>query len=376
MFNFFKKKKTEETSQVDSYILKDDLERKAICSNALFENPNIFLNMKLSGENREAFIENNFFNLRYMGGTEASWNKEKKKLIPAMKEGLQFGYDIVDKESYDRAFDEFAQGGLSNAWDIVRMVGVTQNAYTVNYIDLSLAKEKISFIGKKLTENYSSWEKVATDFITGKLEFNNLKELEGQDVEIFANVKDILVMVDFLFNDKDTPLKQVLFNKDEDLTQGAKNIFNNIAPLSQRARDMMKVYKNVYGWSPFVVIDNYFDDERAENTYRFVEGKVELEPSEEIIFMHAITEKKPEKAEIQLILTNKNIIVFPAEDKKFIYIPLSEINEKSIEVKGFAMELFINGRRIIELFSLNSENDVPPYLEILYDMVVFIKSNS
>lgn len=376
MFSFFKRKKTEKVVEVESHIFNDDLCRKAICSNALFQNPALFLDMKLTNENRDSFLENNFFNLRYTGGTENYWNKAKKNLIPAIKEGLQIGYDIVDKESYERAFNSFAEGGLTHAWDIVRMVGVTQNAYTASYIDLALAKEKISFLGKQLSENYSSWEKVATDFVLGKLEFNNIKELEGQDIKIFADINNILVMIDFLFNDKDTPLKKVLFNKDEDLAKGAKNIFENIASVPQRARNMMKVYKKVYGWEPFVVIDNHFDDERAENTYRFVEDKLELKPSEEIVFMHVLTEKKPEKAEVQLILTNKNIIVFPTKDKKFIYIPLSEINKASIEVKGYAMELFINGSKIMELFSLNSENDVPPYLEIVYDMVEFLRNNS
>lgn len=376
MFSFFKRKKTEKVVEVESHIFNDDLCRKAICSNALFQNPALFLDMKLTNENRDSFLENNFFNLRYTGGTENYWNKAKKNLIPAIKEGLQIGYDIVDKESYERAFNSFAEGGLTHAWDIVRMVGVTQNAYTASYIDLALAKEKISFLGKQLSENYSSWEKVATDFVLGKLEFNNIKELEGQDIKIFADINNILVMIDFLFNDKDTPLKKVLFNKDEDLDKGAKNIFENIASVPQRARNMMKVYKKVYGWEPFVVIDNHFDDERAENTYRFVEDKLELKPSEEIVFMHVLTEKKPEKAEVQLILTNKNIIVFPTKDKKFIYIPLSEINKASIEVKGYAMELFINGSKIMELFSLNSENDVPPYLEIVYDMVEFLRNNS
>lgn len=376
MFSFFKRKKTEKVVEVESHIFNDDLCRKAICSNALFQNPALFLDMKLTNENRDSFLENNFFNLRYTGGTENDWNKAKKNLIPAIKEGLQIGYDIVDKESYEGAFNSFAEGGLTHAWDIVRMVGVTQNAYTASYIDLALAKEKISFLGKKLSENYSSWEKVATDFVLGKLEFNNIKELEGQDIKIFADINNILVMIDFLFNDKDTPLKKVLFNKDEDLDKGAKNIFENIASVPQRARNMMKVYKKVYGWEPFVVIDNHFDDERAENTYRFVEDKLELKPSEEIVFMHVLTEKKPEKAEVQLILTNKNIIVFPTKDKKFIYIPLSEINKASIEVKGYAMELFINGSKIMELFSLNSENDVPPYLEIVYDMVEFLRNNS
>lgn len=39
-----------------------------------------------------------------------------------MKEGLQIGYDIVDKESYETAFNSFAEDGLTHAWDIVGMV--------------------------------------------------------------------------------------------------------------------------------------------------------------------------------------------------------------------------------------------------------------
>ncbi|MER3123742.1 DUF1266 domain-containing protein, partial [Bacillus altitudinis] len=153
-------------------------------------------------------------NLLYSSSPELSWDKQ---IIPALKEALQIGYDIVDKASYEVTFDKFADGGLTHAWDIVRMVGVTQDAYTTGYIDLSLAKEKINILGKKISENYSSWEELVLDFIIGKLDFNEWKELEGQNTEIFADSEDILVMVDFLFNDKDTPLKKVLFYKDENL---------------------------------------------------------------------------------------------------------------------------------------------------------------
>lgn len=375
MFNFLKKKQAGEVVAVQSHIFSDDLCRKVMCSHALFQSPALFLDMKINGENRDSFLENNFFNLRYTGGTEAYWNKEKAKLIPVIKEGLKVGYDIEDKESYEVTFNSFAKDRLTHAWDIIRMVGVTQNAYTASYIDLTLAQEKISLLGKQLSENYSSWEKIVTDFIMGKLEFNNIKELQGVDIKIFSEIESILVMIDFLFNDKDTPLKKALFDKDEDFVKAGKNIFENTQSVSQRARNMMKIYKKVYGWEPFVVIDHNFDDERAENTYKFTENKLALEPEEEIVFMHALTQKKPEKAEIQLILTNKNIISFLAEDKKFVYTPLNEIEKNSLAVKGYAKELFVNGRKMHELFSLNSERDISPYLEIVYDMVDFLRNN-
>lgn len=76
-----------------------------------------------------------------------------------------------------------------------------------------------------------------------------------------------------------------------------------------------------------------------------------------------------------MILTNKHIISFLAEDKKYIYTPLNEIHKSSLAVKGYAMDLFINERKMHELFRLNSESDIPPYLEIIYDMVVFLRNN-
>ena len=374
MFNFFKKKQAESIREVESHIFSDDLCRKAICSNALFQNPSLFLDMKLTDENRDEFLENNFLNLRYTGGTEWYWNKQKNQFIPAMKEALQIGYDIVDKLSYKATFDSFAEGGLTHAWDIIRMVGITQDAYTTSYIDLSLAQEKIAFLGKKLSENYTSWEEIATDFIKGKLEFNDLKELEGQDIKIFADIENILVMVDFLFNDKDTPLKKTLFEEDEDLAQTGENILGPIVSVSQRARNMMKVYKKVYGWEPFILINENIDNERDENTYRFVKEKLELQPSEEIIFMHVYTHKKPEKSEVQLILTNQHIISFLVGEKRYIYIPLEEIHESSLAIRGYAKELFINEYKMIDCFCINSEEEISSYLEIVYDLVVFVRN--
>lgn len=375
MFNFFKKKQVESIVEVESHIFSDDLCRKAICSNALFQNPSLFLDMKLTDEKREQFLENNFFNLRYTGGAQESWNKQKKQFISAMKEALQIGYDIVDKESYESTFDGFMEGGLTHAWDIVRMVGVTQDAYTTSYIDLALAQEKIGFLGKKISENYGSWEAIATDFIKGKLEFNDLKELEGQDTKIFADIESILAMIDFLFNDKDTPLKKVLFNKDENLAEAGKNILGPVLSISQRARNMVKVYKKVYGWEPFVLIEGNFGDEKGEATYRFVQNKLELQHLEEIVFMHAYTQKKPEKSEIQLILTNQRIISFLAEEKRYIYIPLEEIHESSLAIRGYGKELYVNELRMLDCFCINSEGEIAPYLEIVYDLVVFLRNH-
>ncbi|MGL5675849.1 MAG: DUF1266 domain-containing protein [Cellulosilyticaceae bacterium] len=373
MFNFFKKKEVSSIEEVASHIFSDDLCKKAICSNALFQNPSLFLDMKLTDEKRAQFVENNFFNLRYTGGSQEQWDKQKKHLIPAMKEALKIGYDIVDKQSYEAAFASFMEGELTHAWDIVRMVGVTQDAYTVSYIDLALAGEKIAFLGQKISDNYTSWEAVATDFIKGKLEFNDLKELEGQDTTMFADIEDILVMVDFLFNDKDTPLKQVRFNKEENLGQAGKNILGTILSPSQRARNMMKVYKKVYGWEPFVLIDGNMSEERDENTYRFVQDKLKLQPAEEIVFMHAYTHKKPEKSELQLLVTNQRIISFLARKKEYIYIPFEEINESSLAIRGYGKELFINGRLMLECFCIHSEEEIAAYLEIVYDLVAFLR---
>lgn len=371
VFNFLKKKQVENTRKVEKYIFSDDLDRRAICSNALFKNPSVFLNMKLTNENRDEFLEKNYFNMLYSSSPELSWDKQ---IIPGLKEALQIGYDIVDKSSYEVTFGKFADGGLTHAWDIVRMVGITQDAYTTGYIDLSLAKEKINILGKKISENYSSWEELVSDFIMGKLDFNEWKELEGKNTEIFADSEDILVMVDFLFNDKDTPLKKVLFYKDENLVESGENILRHILSISERTRKMMKVYKKVYGWEPFILIDGNMDNEREKNTYRFVKEELEFETSEEIIFIHSYTHKRPEKSEIQLILTNQRIISFLAKEKKYIYIPLEEIHENSIDIRGYGRELFINGDKMLECFCINSEEEISSYLEIVYDLVVFLRN--
>lgn len=379
MFNFFRRNKKEQFADVESYIFKTDLERKTICLNAFFSNPSIFLDMKLIDEDRNNFVENNFFNLRYMALTESFWEKNKSKYLPSMKEALEYGYDIVDTESYNNIFEEFIQAP-PHAWNLVRIVGVTQEAYTLNYIDQETAKRNINLLGEKLIENYNSWEQVATDFILGKLEFNNLKEFQGEDIEVFASISDITIMIDLLFNDKDSPLKKCLFNSDEDLTEAANNIFNEIVSVSKRARNIMSVYKNVYGWDPFVLVENHQSMyEKDINTYNFIKNDLKLNLDEEIVYIHGFPSGKPEKSEISLILTNKNLIT--VLDKKarkkgeYVYTPLSEINENSIKLtdENLFFELYVNDKLGSKSISFNSKRDFGPYVEIINDMISFLK---
>jgi hypothetical protein len=379
MFNFFRRNKKEQFADVESYIFKTDLERKTICLNAFFSNPSIFLDMKLIDEDRNNFVENNFFNLRYMALTESFWEKNKSKYLPSMKEALEYGYDIVDTESYNNIFEEFIQAP-PHAWNLVRIVGVTQEAYTLNYIDQETAKRNINLLGEKLIENYNSWEQVATDFILGKLEFNNLKEFQGEDIEVFASISDITIMIDLLFNDKDSPLKKCLFNSDEDLTEAANNIFNEIVSVSKRARNIMSVYKNVYGWDPFVLVENHQSMyEKDINTYNFIKNDLKLDLDEELVYIHGFPSGKPEKSEISLILTNKNLIT--VLDKKarkkgeYMYTPLYEINENSIKLtdENLFFELYVNDKLGSKSISFNSKRDFGPYVEIINDMISFLK---
>jgi hypothetical protein len=380
MFNFFRKKKKEQFADVESYIFKTDLERKTICLNAFFSNPSIFLDMKLIDEYRNRFVENNFFNLRYMGLTESFWKKNKSKYLPSMKEALEYGYDIVDTESYNNIFEEFIQAP-AHAWNLTRIVGVIQEAYTLNYIDLEISKRNINLLGQKLIENYNSWEQVATDFLLGKLEFNNLKEIQGENVEVFTNISDITVMIDLLFNDKDSPLKRCLFYSDENLTEASNNIFNGIISVSKRARNIMSVYKNVYGWDPFVLVENHQSmTEKETNTYNFIKNDLKLDIDEEIVYIHGFPSGKPEKSEISLILTNKNLIT--VLDKKarkngeYLHTPFSEINKNSIKLaKGeMGFELYINDKVVNKGISFNSQRDFGPYEEIINDMISFLKA--
>jgi hypothetical protein len=336
--------------------------------------------MKLIDEDRNNFVENNFFNLRYMALTESFWEKNKSKYLPSMKEALEYGYDIVDTESYNNIFEEFIQAP-PHAWNLVRIVGVTQEAYTLNYIDQETAKRNINLLGEKLIENYNSWEQVATDFILGKLEFNNLKEFQGEDIEVFASISDITIMIDLLFNDKDSPLKKCLFNSDEDLTEAANNIFNEIVSVSKRARNIMSVYKNVYGWDPFVLVENHQSmTEKETNTYNFIKNDLKLDIDEEIVYIHGFPSGKPEKSEISLILTNKNLIT--VLDKKarkngeYLHTPFSEINKNSIKLaKGeMGFELYINDKVVNKGISFNSQRDFGPYEEIINDMISFLKA--
>ncbi|OOM72067.1 hypothetical protein CLPUN_48340 [Clostridium puniceum] len=380
MFNFFRKNKKEQFVDVESYIFNTDLERKTICLNSFFSNPSIFLDMKLMGGDRNRFVENNFFNLRYMGLTEDFWNKNKSKYLPLMKESLEFGYDIVDGESYNNIFNEFTVNAPPHAWNLVRIVGVTQEAYTLNYIDFETAKRNINLLGEKLIENYTSWEQVATDFLLGKLEFNNLKELQGENTEVFTNISDITIMIDLLFNDKDSPLNRCLFTSDENLTEASDNIFNNILSRSKRGRNIMSVYKQVYGWDPFVLIENHPSmDEKETNTYNFIKSNLKLDIDEEIIYIHAFPSGKPEKSNISFILTDKNIITVLNKKARingdYVRIPLSDIHENSLQLNDEKLfnELLINGKAVNEDLSLNSAKDFVQYREILNDIISFIK---
>lgn len=380
MFDFFNKKNKEQFENVDSYIFKTDLERKTICLNAFFSNPSIFLDMKLIDEDRNSFVENNFFNLRYMGLMESLWEKNKSEYLPFMREALEYGYDIVDAKSYNSIFEEFIQVP-PHAWNLIRIVGVTQEAYTLNYIDLETAMRNINLLGQELIKNYNSWEQVATDFILGKLEFNNLKEVQGENVEVFSSISDITVMIDLLFNDKDSPLKRCLFYTDENLTEASNNIFKGIVSTAIRARNIMSVYKNVYGWDPFVLIENNKSMyEKDINTYNFIKNDLRLETGEEIIYIHGFPSRKPEKSEISLILTNKNLIT--VLDKKarkkgeYMYTPLSEINENSIKLtdENIYFELYVNDKLGSKSISFNSKRDFGPYVEIINDMISFLRN--
>ncbi|BCJ94254.1 hypothetical protein acsn021_18230 [Anaerocolumna cellulosilytica] len=384
MFNFFSKSKKIEFRTVENCFLTGDAEMKAVCSNAFFGLPDLFLDIKLCSENREQFIKNNFFNLRYMGGTEASWDKNKAEYIRSIKEALESAYGITDQESYEEVFLDFYAEADPHAWNMVRIAGVTQNAYTAEYINAQTAKENIGLLGNKLLENYNSWEQVATDFLSGKLQFIELKAIHSADDKEYTSIINIVTMIDLLFNDKDTPLKKCLFSREENLHLSSNSIFqkvlDNLISVPQRARNIMKVYKDVYGWRPFILSDIYTLDEKDKNTYNYVKNNLKLEEDEEIVYIHAFTSQKPEKSDISFVLTNKNLItVFNKKDRqngKYVYTPLAVLNRSNITLKEVesAYMLFIDDAPRVENISLNSKREISAYQEILSDMIAFLNN--
>ncbi|MDE9447859.1 hypothetical protein KKJ04_20515 [Xenorhabdus bovienii] len=108
MFSVFKKKTKKDYYNVESCFSNSDTANKAICASAFYTPPFIFLEMKLTDEDRDFYVKNNFLNLRYTGGTEASWVKNCNKFfIPEMKEALEYSYGIIDQETYDDVFQSF-----------------------------------------------------------------------------------------------------------------------------------------------------------------------------------------------------------------------------------------------------------------------------
>jgi hypothetical protein len=143
----------------------------------------------------------------------------------------------------------------------------------------------------------------------------------------------------------------------------------------------MSVYKNVYGWDPFVLIENNKSMyEKDINTYNFIKNDLRLGTGEEIIYIHGFPSRKPEKSEISLILTNKNLIT--VLDKKarkkgeYVYTPLSEINENSIKLtdENISFELYVNDKLRSKSISFNSKRDFGPYVEIINDMISFLRN--
>lgn len=160
----------------------------------------------------------------------------------------------------------------------------------------------------------------------------------------------------------------------------SNNIFDGILSIAKRARNIISVYKNAYGWDPFVLLEDHQSmTEKDTNTYNFIKNDLKLDRDEEIVYIHGFPSGKPEKSEISLILTNKNLIT--VLDKKarkngeYLYTSLSEINENSIKIAegDVYFELYVNDKVVSKSISFNSKNDFAPYVEIINDMISFLK---
>lgn len=382
MFNFFKKNKSD-TSKASSYpsypkqhILRSNAERVAIASSHFFTEPYIFAKLKDINVNRKKFIEENYFNLHYLFGTVDEFMEEREEQISDLKEGLNFGWGIVDKESYDSVLNSFKPDELEHAWDIVRIATITQYSYTVEYIDLDTAEKVIYKLGTQLIKNYKTWEKVAEDFLTRKLRFNNYIKEQDEDVEEYSEISSILHHMDFLFNDKDSPLHKVPLGVNEDLCKASDRVVGYNQSLYKRLINTCSIYQWIPGWVSHWVTPGYHKNDIEYDFLEFIDDNLELDEDERFLFAHAKPDEDPEYSDFDLLLTTKKLYIFPIDDfnDDAYYIDLVDLEKNPISFKK--RKLCVEGEVVKDSIHFDLKGYEELYAELLNYLIDFIVKRS
>ncbi|MGL5256510.1 MAG: DUF1266 domain-containing protein, partial [Proteocatella sp.] len=348
----------------------------ALIAGGFFTNHYIFRQLKDIDTNRKKFINENYFNLHVVYGYSDEWAENRETLSNEIKEGLDFGWGINDKESYDDIIESFNPLELTHAWDICRIAAITKDAYTVGFTDLYNAQKIILRLGKQLLANYDSWEAVAEDFISGKLGFNRRIKDNDENVDDYSSISMILNHMDFLFNDKDSPFCKVPLNPNEDLCKASDRIVGYNQSLYKRAIEICHVYEDMPGWiSHWVTADAYANQKECD-FLEFINANLELDDNERFIFAHAKIADDPRKSDFDLILTTKKLYIFPTGDfdKDAYFLNLKELEEEPISF--LFKKLYIADDVAKNSFNFDDFYYDDTYAEIVNSLIQFIVKRS
>lgn len=379
MFNFFRKNKKTESNFRNipkHYIANSRPEKIALLSSHFFGQPEIFALLKDSTTSKKKFIEDNFLNLHYVYGARKDFELDYECNISDIKEAMNFGWGIKDKDSFNELVSSSEINTLDNSWDIIRLSHVTLKCYTVGFVDLNDAKKIIFDLGTQLMLHYDTWEDVAHDFLTNKLRFNSLKKIKDSDSKYFADVLDILRIMDLFFNDPDSPFFSLPLNPNEDLKATSDNLIGNFHSLYERAAYLCYTYEEISGWmSHWITVGSSYDDLEL-NFLDFIDENLELEADEDFIFAHAKLAENPRDSDFDLILTTKNLFLFPTGDfdKDAYYLRLKDLGSNTITFKRG--KLYVENDLVKDSFHFDLKNYENTYAQIVNHLIEFVKSRS
>lgn len=380
MFNFFKKNKSSNKTSIlipNQYIAKSNEEKIALIAGSFFTNPYMFKYLKDIDTNRKKFINENYFNLHTIYGFYDEWIENREELSSEIKEGLNFGWGINDKASFDSVIESFNPASLNRAWDICRISAITKDAYTVGFTDLDTAKKIISTLGKQILSNYSLWEFVAEGFINGKLGFNTyIKDQEDEDVENYSSISTILQHMDFLFNDQDSPFYKVPLDPNEDLCKASDRVVGYKQSLYKRLTDMCHVYEDMPGWVSHWITADAYANQKERAILEFIIDNLELDNDEHFILVHADIDEDPKKSDFDLLLTTKKLYIFPTGDfdDEAYFFNLKELPEESISF--LFKKLYIGEDVVKKSFNFDDFDYDDTYAEIVNSLIQFIVKRS
>ncbi len=117
------------------------------------------------------------------------------------------------QSNYQNIFLENTDGFI--AWDYCRYAWLYENGVTAGYVEKTEAMYNMVWIGKKLQEQYSSWQELGEDYLLGrqiwKLEINSNKTKlyrNGNHCNLFFSNTDDLIVYQKLLNNNDSPWSQ------------------------------------------------------------------------------------------------------------------------------------------------------------------------